>query len=433
MASEQKSPIAAAIQKGLQARDLNAALEELDEVRLSTAAEAHAVAQALLRIEGWPVEAQIDAVDALCRLMQGVNSREAVDGLVREAMTRLAARFETLRRREAKTCDRLLFALKIMALFQYVAAVPLIVSAIRDEFCIGSFWWSVVFGSMEHCREMRVQVCRQLTDPLPRGFAAVAFLDMANGTWINDTPHVAEVLHPFDSEEGSERLESWLTSSSPDEFSYALSATAALPFISSPRREQLLALAMDHPDAGIQVEAAWASAKIGSESGIMLLQRYCTDANTAIRAARLLQELGREEALPPLMQDPEFVATATMCQWLSHPSECGRAPDRIEVVEQRELYWPPIADRTTLFLFCFEYDASDAARDGESGFGLVGGLTPWSFFSLVKPDWRREDMIALHCSWESRLNESAIADKPEDYSVDHGHMLLRKANPDWPG
>jgi WD40 repeat protein len=55
---------------------------------------------------------------------------------------------------------------------------------------------------------------------------------------------------------------------------------AALPFVGNPERDQLFGLAMDHPDAGVQIEAAWASAKLGSESALRVLARYCLELNT---------------------------------------------------------------------------------------------------------------------------------------------------------
>src|SRR5690606_38201289 len=137
----------------------------------------------------------------------------------------------------------------------------------------------------------------------------------------------------------------WLRDTDPEYFSYAHSATAALPFIGNPPRDELLQLAMDHPDLGVSLEAAWASAKVGMERGIRQLSRYARNINSAATAIQLLTELGREDAIPPEALDADFQAMAEMVQWLSHPNEFGEPPAKIALYDTREIFWPPTNDR----------------------------------------------------------------------------------------
>lgn len=139
-----------------------------------------------------------------------------------------------------------------------------------------------------------------LRDPLPTGFAAVLTLDLANALCRQSRL----VEHPFDSPAGYSMLEAWLRDSNPENFSYALSAAASLPFIADDFRGGLAALAMDHHDPSVQMEAAWASAYRGNEAGVRFLSRSAGDPRFALTAQGYLVELGRADAIPEAAHDP---------------------------------------------------------------------------------------------------------------------------------
>src|SRR5690606_7304581 len=121
--------------------------------------------------------------------------------------------------------------------------------------------WSVVFETLDDEHPLRQPVLDALRDPLPAGFAGVAYLDFANAVARSEA-----IDHPFDTPEGHARLEAWLIDDDADRYSFAHSAAAALPFVAAPPRGRLLALGLDHPASRVQLEAAWASARIGSRS-----------------------------------------------------------------------------------------------------------------------------------------------------------------------
>jgi len=153
-----------------------------------------------------------------------------------------------------------------------------------------------------------------LRDLLPPGFIGVALLDTADAGLIEG----AEMPHPFDSPEGVQRLRAWLTTADEGEYSYAHSATAAMPFLSEPGREELLGLAMKHPDIGVQIETAWAAAKLGQEEGLHRLAAFCRNINHSHTARRYLGELGREDLVPSEAKDADFEALAsisTVMEW----------------------------------------------------------------------------------------------------------------------
>ena len=197
------------------------------------------------------------------------------------------------------------------------------VEAARIPIKPDGFMWSVVLSGFGNGHPERDFVFRSLSDPLPPGFIAVGLLDSANREAIEERLD----QHPFDTEQGIAQLKAWLTSRDPDEFSYAHSATAALPFLSESARSELLGLAREHADTGVCIEAAWASAKLGQGIGLQMLHDYCLNLNHSSTAIRYLTELGREDVVPPEAQEPEFQAKADFANWLSHPNELGRPPD----------------------------------------------------------------------------------------------------------
>lgn len=304
---------------------------------------------------------------------------------------------------------------KMFALYGHEPGVERMAAIVRRF--PDSYYLSISFqalGSPEHPHGPAL--VERLREPLPTGFAAVLTLDLANTLCRQQRLDA----HPFDTPAGHRMLESWLTDRSPDHSSYAVSAAASLPFFGDRIRNRLAALAMDHPDTGVQMEAAWASAYRGGKVGLKFLARLCADPRTSLAAQQYLEELGRTEAIPERVHDEDFRAMAEMCSWLAHPNECGRPPDDIELYDARELFWPPTGDTRQLWLFRYRY----AGRDGEeerSGVGMVGSIT-FALFGEATAEMPPEDVYGLHCCWELEMNEDPRA--PKKRTARAGRKLL---------
>lgn len=312
------------------------------------------------------------------------------------------------------------FLLKIFAMYGEKPGIDRLITAARNGFNADGTSWSKIFHQLGHDHPFRDAVLAQLSRPLPPRFIGVAFLD-----WANHLALAGRIRqHPFDSPEGKKRLHDWLVSSRPEEYSYAHSATAALPFLSNPERDQLLALAMDHQDEAVQMEAAWASSKLGSESGLKMLGRFCLNLPTAKLALSYLEELERPDRIPAEALDPDFQAQAEMYAWLMHPHEFGRPPDELTLVDKRDLHWPPTDDRRTLWLFKYRY-AVDAEGKENIGLGMVGSVT-FALFGETTADMDPLDAYALHCCWELQMNRDKRA--PRKRSIAAGRRLLRQYN-----
>ncbi len=330
--------------------------------------------------------------------------------------------------------DALLFVLKILVMYQSSDGMARVVEAARLPLRPESYLWSVIFEQFDEARSFLPWLLKELSRPLPTGFIAVALLDCANHALIGG--HVDE--HPFDTPAGRKRLEAWLTSGDRANDSYAASATAALPFIRKPHRERLLALALDHADPKVQLEAAWASATIGSAGGVKYLRRLCVSPATSASACTYLRELGRDDLIPKEAMEPQFLAMVDLCTWLAGSSDYGRVPDHLELYDTRELVWPPTGDRRRVWLFKFIYydDLNDSASEGPTyktpadgdhvGIGMVGSVT-YVLRDETTPNQPPLDVYALHCCWELQVNKDPRA--PCERSVHAGRNILAEYNP----
>ena len=134
--------------------------------------------------------------------------------------------------------------------------------------------------------------------------------------------------HPFNTDQGIERLTGYLTDTDPEHDSHAKSAVTALPFINEAARSRLIDLANGHKAIAVQIEAAWAMAKLGSETGRDRLVEFCRDPKTASLARNYLEEIGQVSHVPQECLEPDFLALAEMCEWLAPPDgvrPCARS------------------------------------------------------------------------------------------------------------
>jgi hypothetical protein len=403
--------------------DVSQEIYEMGDYPLVDVEDCQAVAEAIDQWDRSRASAEpheIDDLVALLGLLQDVESQEAYD-YVREQI--LPGLVETFQRESTASgndedLSEILFLLKILAIYQTEDGIACLIEAVRQGFACDEFLWEVIFQIIaDEDHPARVYVCEALAEPLPRGFAAIAYLDLANVLAREE----AIQSHPFDTAEGLALLNTWLTD--PENFSYAHSAAASLPFLRSPERDALMALAMEHVDPGVQMEAAWASARLGGDGGIKLLARFALEVPHAAAAIEYLRELGREDAVPESSRTADFQAAAEMSQWLAHPNEFGRPPQELAQVDTRELYWPPTNDRRQVWLFRYKY-APDEEGEVHEGLGMVGSVT-FSLFGETTADQSPEDAYALHCCWELEVQDDPRT--PAERSVAVGLEILRTA------
>jgi hypothetical protein len=426
-ANMQKSALEHAIDRGMKPdADLGDELYRLGDFAIRSRSDARAICNALAHLpldrQRGGIRSPLHALIGLFQRVEGPDA-EAFEVLRSEGLSQLIRIFDTLYEdADESTADDLLYILKILALYGSEEGLERIVQAARKPFRPEAYMWSVIFDVLAEADPNRDSVFERLRDPLPGGFVAVALVDGANKAAIAGSLQD----HPFDSPQGKRQLEAWLTDPDAEHASYAHSATAALPFISNPERDRLLALAMDHSATGVQLEAAWASAKLGSEAGLKLLARYCLDTNHSVTARHYLAELQREDIAPPEADDPDFQAKAEFAQWLAHPNELGRPPDELDIVDHRHLAWPPEFEEKPFWLIRYRARDTIGFEEDDVNCGLVGSIT-WCFFGYKLHQRPPEDAYAIHCYWE--MEQAGLIREVELTDQNEYEGMLRQ----WPG
>lgn len=419
------SPLRRAITRGMKP-DGNLAdeLRKLDDYSIRSRKDAKAICEALRKL---PVQPGGDdgfssPLRALASLFQDVEGRDApaFDVMNDEGLPELLRFFDAMFEAGSEAdADDLLFLLKIFAMYGLAEGAERIVAAAQRPLKPDAYMWHVVLSMFAGAHPHRDLVFDALSDPLPPDFLGVALLDSANGAAMEGELD----QHPFDSEAGWKQLEQWLEDRDSENFSYAHSATASLPFMSNPAGDRLLALAMDHVDPGVQMEAAWAAGKLGREAGLKILTRFCLDVNHSDVAQRYLAELDRDDMIPEEAKDASFQAKAEFARWLAHPNELGRAPDELEIVDHRVLAWPPLREPQPFWLIRYRLRDQTGLKDDDVDCGLVGSAT-WCFFCYRMHERPPEDAYAIHCYWEME-HANLIAEVEVTDASEYAEMLLQ--------
>lgn len=414
------TPLERAIARGLSSHgDLYSELDSLNDYAVHSREDALAICEALSRYPWKPAQAKKtkSPLRELLSLFQSVESREspAFEVLSESGQSHLIRILEAELARGTKIdADTLLFLLKILARYESPAGSQKIVEMARLPFKPDAYMWHVILGSISEDHPYREFVLKELSNPLPTEFLAVAFLDCANTIAI--AGNISR--HPFDSTEGWKRLKSYLTDSEESHFSYARSAAAALPFISSPAQDNLLALAMKHESVEVQLEGAWAAGKLRRAAGLKMLERYCLDVNYSRIAREYLCELDREGLIPSQALDDSFLAQSEFASWLAHPNELGQPPNELHVVDSRMLAWPPEGEQKPFWLIRYRLRDKTGLEEDDIDCGLVGSMT-WCFFSYRMHERPPEDAYAIHCYWEMThhgLIEERTVENQDEYA-----------------
>ena len=413
-----KSALRKAIEKGIEKGDLEKELDEVGDIVLKTKGDAEAVCWGLEQLRALSPEQLEKQTNTLARLFQEVEpDGDAIPVLGERGILELLRLYDCIRSNpETEKSDTLFFLLKIFAMYGTTEGALKVIDAARQPLRPETYMWSVIFEPFRKDHPQNELLFRELADPLPTEFMAVALLDAANRLLIEGET----IVHPFDSKEGKERLEAWLRNpTSEDTDSYAESATAALPFISNPDKEPLLKLAMEHANTDVRIQAAWAAAKMGDEEGFRHLAGHCLDFNTAEKAKHYLTELGRENLIPAKAREPDFCALAEFSRWCAHPNELGKAPDELSILDHRELSWPPEHERKPCWLIKYRQHDTTGLSEDDVGVGMVGSVT-FCFFSREMTERPPEDGYAIHCYWEMEhkhlIEETDVREEQSEYA-----------------
>lgn len=289
---------------------------------------------------------------------------------------------------------------------------------INENFKKDDYLWSFIFTSISEDEKKYNSIINGLNGKFPTGFLGISLLDMCNTMAIHSNTYA----YPFNTLEGFSYLDDVIKNSSSDEDSYIISATTSIPFLAKEFQNKLFELVNHHKNINVQIEAAWAGAKIGNEEYIDKLVRFAKDYRYSSLAVSYLKELNLDNKIPLEIYQSDFQALSEMCEWLSYPTEFEKYPDDAVIFDKRNIYWPPTKDFRTIYLIKYTYKNYNEDGSDKTGIGLVGSVT-FSFFSInnilkLKP----LEVLAIHCNWELKK------EKYED--IKSGIAILKKYNKD---
>ena len=396
------SALERALKRGMQpGADLVDELRELGDVEVKSAREAQAICDGLEQVHRGTLQSKRSfstSLHALAALFQGVQDPEceALPLLRERGIPLLYAIFDRgFANEKTHSSSDLLFVLKILANYGTQEGTARVLSAARAAYKADDYMWSVILRAYAHDHPHTASLFLALRDPLPPSFIGVSLVDAANAACSAD----AALEHPFDTSAGATRLRQWLADVEVDRFSYAVSATAALPFLRRVSIDALLELASVHPHTPVRLESASAEARLQRPSGIARLARFALDVNHSNVARRYLEELGASDVVPAEALTPGFQARAEFAEWLAHPSELGRPPDEVEIVDHRVLRWPPEFAPKPFWLLRYRVNRDNGLDDDDCDVGMVGSTT-FCLFTYNLNQRPPEDGYAIHCAWE---------------------------------
>ncbi len=122
----------------------------------------------------------------------------------------------------------------------------------------------------------------------------------------------------------------------------------------------------------VRTEAAAALARLGDPQGVDVLPRLAAEPVARLRVLAFAEELGLSDTIESQYQTAPARAEAELALALSEPVSFGVPPTSLELLDQREQYWPGFTDPVECFLLRFTYDLGDASY---SNIGIAGPLT----------------------------------------------------------
>jgi hypothetical protein len=158
--------------------------------------------------------------------------------------------------------------------------------------------------------------------------------------------------------------------------------------------------AMELKHRRVQCEAAGALARLGVADGRQRLIDLAAEPSARLRTLAYAEELGFSSEIDDIYKTNDATAEAEMALWLSQPSNMGLPPSKVEVIDQRQLYWPSFDQPVDCFLVRFEYQFGDRVYSNV-------GITGPTVFTLAADlaDLPNDDIYAVYAGWQAEHDE----------------------------
>ena len=166
----------------------------------------------------------------------------------------------------------------------------------------------------------------------------------------------------------------------------------------------------------IQTEAASALARLDDDRGRQALIALAEEPVARLRVLAYAEELELTKEISLELQGDLAIAESHLAIWLSEPKQMGLAPSKLELVDQREFYWPSYEHPLQCFLFRFTYGKGEQAF---SNIGICGPLT--HAFAADVQTLSIEDTYAAFAGWQTVHNDifqMTVAQAQKSFSND---------------
>lgn len=180
----------------------------------------------------------------------------------------------------------------------------------------------------------------------------------------------------------------------------AVSLCDALALIGDPDAIGKLYQAMDLRHRRLRTEAAAALARLGEKAGVDILVELVVEPVARLRVLAYAQELDFVDRIDPEYSTDAARAEAQLALWLAQPSQFGIPPTKLELVDEREQFWPSFDEPVKCFLFRYHYDLGYGTL---SNIGIAGPLE--HTFAADLADLPPDDIYAAFAGWQVEHEE----------------------------
>ena len=169
----------------------------------------------------------------------------------------------------------------------------------------------------------------------------------------------------------------------------------------------------------IRVEAAAALARLGDDDGAEALAQMAAYPITRLRALHYADELGLTDHVDAQFSSPLAIAESEVACHLAAPTQLGAAPTEIELLDQREQYWPSFDEPQTCYLFRFAYHLAGGTY---TNIAIAGPLV--HAFQVDLTQLQLDDIYGLFAGWQAE--HADIRQIDADQLTDAHQILIAK-------
>lgn len=181
--------------------------------------------------------------------------------------------------------------------------------------------------------------------------------------------------------------------------------------------------AMELRHRRLRTEAAAALARLGEKAGADILVELAAEPVARLRVLAYAEELGFLDRIDAKYQTAAARAESQLALWLAQPSQFGIPPTSLELIDQREMFWPSYNDPVECFLFRFQYALGGGVY---ANIGIAGPLE--HAFAADLADLPPDDIYAAFAGWQAEhedLREQDVATLGDQQRVEVSRLERR--------